>query len=58
VAVVCVLVGSGGAAASSHAAFPGANGRIAFVGSVEGNSEIYTVAADGSDGRNHNAPPG
>jgi len=57
VAVVCVLAGSGGAAASSHAAFPGANGRIAFVGSVEGDSEIYTVAADGSDERNHTRHP-
>jgi hypothetical protein len=30
-------------------AFPGSNGRIAFVSDRHGNDEIHTAAADGSD---------
>ncbi len=36
------------AAPSAQAAFPGANGKIAFVGHSDGDAEIYTVNADGS----------
>jgi dipeptidyl aminopeptidase/acylaminoacyl peptidase len=35
-------------AVPAHAAFPGANGRIAFVSTRDGNLEIYTMNADGS----------
>jgi dipeptidyl aminopeptidase/acylaminoacyl peptidase len=43
--------------ASSHAGFPGTNGRIAFETNRDGNFEIYSMNADGSDQRNltHNA---
>jgi TolB protein len=37
------------AAGPGHAAFPGANGRIAFSSFRDGNFEIYTVNADGTD---------
>ena len=35
-------------ASAALAAFPGANGKIAFVSSRDGNSEIYVMNADGS----------
>jgi Tol biopolymer transport system component len=35
-------------AASADAAFPGANGKIAFASNRDGNSEIYSMNADGS----------
>jgi Tol biopolymer transport system component len=34
---------------SASAAFPGTNGRIVFVSDRNGNKEIYSAAADGSD---------
>ena len=37
------------AAAPAHAAFPGANGRIAFSSFRDGNFEIYSMNGDGSD---------
>jgi Tol biopolymer transport system component len=37
------------AAAPSHAAFPGANGKIAFQSFRDGNHEIYVMNPDGSD---------
>ncbi|MGZ4694127.1 MAG: TolB family protein, partial [Acidimicrobiales bacterium] len=43
VAATVVLTGSG-----ARAAFPGANGRIAFTSVRDGNFEIYTVEPDGS----------
>ncbi len=55
--VVWVIAALSDAASLSQAAFPGANGRIAFVSSISGNSEIYSVAADGSDARNHTNNP-
>jgi WD40-like Beta Propeller Repeat len=36
-------------ASSAHAAFPGANGRIAFQTNRDGNFEIYSMNADGTD---------
>jgi Tol biopolymer transport system component len=36
----------------AQAAFPGANGKIAFVSFRDGNSEIHTVNADGTDNTN------
>jgi Tol biopolymer transport system component len=36
-------------APAAHAAFPGANGRIAFVSERDGNFEIYTANPDGTD---------
>ena len=33
---------------ASHAAFPGQNGKIAFVSDRDGNHEIYVMNADGS----------
>ena len=38
-----------GLAGAAEAAFPGLNGRIAFMSDRDGNDEIYTMAADGSD---------
>jgi hypothetical protein len=43
--MLCVLV----FVASAYAAFPGANGKIAFEGiDSVGNEDIYTVQPDGS----------
>jgi Tol biopolymer transport system component len=49
--------------ASAQAAFPGQNGKIAFVSTRDGNAEIYTMNADGggvtrltNDGRADCAP--
>ncbi len=36
------------AVSSAHAAFPGANGKIAFVSNADGDSEIYSINPDGS----------
>lgn len=55
--MVCLIGAVGDAASPSRAAFPGANGRIAYVSSISGNSEIYSVAANGSDERNHTNNP-
>jgi hypothetical protein len=41
-----------GGAEPSYAAFPGANGRIAFVSERDGNAEIYAMNPDGSQQRN------
>ena len=43
--IACSLVFAGGASA----AFPGTNGRITYVSNRDGNDEIYTAKADGSD---------
>ena len=45
--VATLLAFPGGA----DAAFPGVNGRIAFESTRDGNSEIYSMNADGSDQR-------
>jgi Tol biopolymer transport system component len=37
---------------SSQAAFPGQNGKIVFVSNRDGNVEIYTMNADGSNQTN------
>src|SRR5689334_14377693 len=42
--VVCAAVAS-----TAQAAFPGANGKIAFDSDVDGNNEIYVVNPDGTD---------
>jgi Tol biopolymer transport system component len=34
---------------SSQAAFPGQNGKIVFVSDRDGNNEVYTMNADGSN---------
>jgi Tol biopolymer transport system component len=46
-------------AAPAHAAFPGANGKIAFVSTADGDSEIYTIRPDGTDLQQltHNSVP-
>jgi len=41
-----------GAAGSGDAAFPGANGKIAFASSRTGGFEIFTMKPDGSDQQN------
>jgi Tol biopolymer transport system component len=46
-ALLVVLVSLIGPA-TSQAAFPGANGKIAFQSFRDGNNEIYTMNADGS----------
>jgi Tol biopolymer transport system component len=46
-AVFLVLVSAIGPA-TAHAAFPGANGKIAFHSTRDGNAEIYLMNADGS----------
>jgi TolB protein len=33
----------------AHAAFPGESGSVAFVSDRDGNAEVYTMSADGSD---------
>jgi Tol biopolymer transport system component len=43
------VVAAVGIPSSAHAAFPGANGKIAFESHRDGNWEIYTMNADGSD---------
>ena len=43
-----VVLAVGMAAASAHAAFPGTNGKIAFVSNRDGNYEIYVMNADGT----------
>ena len=45
--IACSLVFAGGASA----AFPGTNGRVVFVSNRDGNQEIYSANADGSDPR-------
>jgi hypothetical protein len=42
--LLCVLV----LLAPAHAAFPGANGKIAFTKNLDGNYEIYVMNADGT----------
>lgn len=37
-----------GVAATAHAAFPGGNGKIAYVKNLDGNFEIFTVNPDGT----------
>src|SRR4029078_7424189 len=39
---------AGTVARGADAAFPGGNGKIAFVSGRDGNSEIYTMNPDGS----------
>jgi TolB protein len=49
--VICaigVLACAGTVSSGAHAAFPGGNGKIAFVSTRDGNNEIYTMNADGS----------
>jgi TolB protein len=50
VIVVLALLGAGlaGVTAPVEAAFPGANGKIAFASSRDGNFEIYVMNADGT----------
>jgi Tol biopolymer transport system component len=48
-AFICASIGFGAPAA--HAAFPGSNGRVAFVSDRDGNKEIYTMNPDGTDQR-------
>jgi Tol biopolymer transport system component len=45
-------------APAAEAAFPGANGRIAFNSNRDGDAEIYTMAPDTSDLRRLTAAPG
>ena len=42
----------------AHAAFPGANGKFAFVSNRDGNGEIYTMNADGTGADQHHQQPG
>jgi dipeptidyl aminopeptidase/acylaminoacyl peptidase len=48
-AVVIALAISAIAAGQARAAFPGANGRIVFETNRDGNEEIYTMNADGTN---------
>ena len=52
VAVVTLTAAALAFGPSSHAAFPGKNGKIAFVKSVNGNDEIYVMSPDGSGQQN------
>lgn len=47
-ALTVVALSLAPSAPSTRAAFPGANGKIAFESDRDGNSEIYVVNADGS----------
>jgi dipeptidyl aminopeptidase/acylaminoacyl peptidase len=55
-AALAVLLVSGvalvGLEETSQAVFPGANGKIAFMSPRDGNSEIYTMNADGTNQTN------
>jgi len=44
ISLLLALIGTG----QVHAAFPGANGKIAFTSDRDGNEEIYVMNADGS----------
>jgi TolB protein len=48
VCAVAVLVGVASIPKGANAAFPGGNGKIAFVSTRDGNQEIYTMNPDGS----------
>ena len=50
--VVCL------AATPAQATFPGGNGKIAFVSNRDGNREIYTMNADGTNQQNITNHPG
>ena len=45
---ILVLAGLGAVPSNAYAAFPGANGKLAFCSNRDGNFEIYTMNADGS----------
>jgi WD40 repeat protein len=47
-AIALVTVVVLGTAPAAHATSPGANGKLAFTSSRDGNSEIYSMNADGS----------
>jgi dipeptidyl aminopeptidase/acylaminoacyl peptidase len=49
VVLAAALVFGALAADQARAAFPGANGRVVFRTNRDGNAEIYTMAANGSD---------
>lgn len=46
--VFLLLMASSALAPMAHGAFPGANGKIAFMSNRDGNSDIYLMNADGS----------
>lgn len=46
-----------GSASPAQAAFPGANGAIVFASTMDGDSDIYAVASDGSALRNITSTP-
>ena len=48
----CAVAALVGLAPAAAAASPGADGRIAYVASADGDLEIYVMAADGSDPTN------
>jgi Tol biopolymer transport system component len=52
--LICVLA----SAAPAHAAFPGANGKLAVTISQSGTTQIYTMNADGSGVTQLTQPPG
>ena len=48
-ALSVLSVASGSLSPTAKAAFPGANGSIVFQTNRDGNSEIYTMNADGTN---------
>jgi hypothetical protein len=56
-AVVGACLAALALAAPAHAAFPGANGKIAFHTDRDGNGEIYTMNADGFEPDQHHEQP-
>ena len=50
--VICTLVVSNARVTPAQAAFPGANGKILFQSSRDGNAEIYSMNPNGSDIKN------
>ena len=46
------VVALAGAAQQAEAAYPGANGKIAFVSNRDGDAEIYSMDQDGTDQTN------
>ena len=51
-ALVALVVGLAAGAAPAAAAYPGTNGKIAFISYRDGNSEIYAMNPDGSEQTN------
>ena len=55
--LIWIALGASVTAPTAQAAFPGANGKIAFTSTRDGNLEIYVMNADGTDQVNRTNNP-